>query len=252
MISDVVLKRTHNCGQLRAGDLGGEVRLCGWVRSYRDHGGVIFVDLRDRFGITQVVFDTPEEGDEAGKAMYALADSLRNEWVISIAGVVRHRGEDRINPKLDTGQIEVLSTELTVLNESDTVPFEPDSFTAVAEETRLRYRYIDLRRPEMTYAELPVSRHDLPPEVVRQVEIETKYAGYIEREHRRIEHTASLERQRVPPDFDYWAVSSLRHEAKEKLSRVRPQTLAQASRVPGITPADIAVLIVILVRAREG
>ncbi len=109
-----------------------------------------------------------------------------------------------------------------------------------------------LRRPEMTYAELPVSRHDLPPEVVRQVEIETKYAGYIEREHRRIEHTASLERQRVPPDFDYWAVSSLRHEAKEKLSRVRPQTLAQASRVPGITPADIAVLIVILVRAREG
>jgi aspartyl-tRNA synthetase len=113
---------------------------------------VIFVDLRDRYGITQVVFDTPEEGDQAGKDRYELADSLRNEWVIAIAGVVRHRGEDRINPKLDTGQIEVISSELTVLNESDSVPFEPDSFTSVAEETRLRYRYIDLRRPEMTRA----------------------------------------------------------------------------------------------------
>ncbi|MDP6637486.1 MAG: aspartate--tRNA ligase [Phycisphaerae bacterium] len=150
MISDAVLNRTHNCGQLRESDLGAEVRLCGWVKSYRDHGGVIFVDLRDRYGITQVVFDTPEEGDDAGKAMYELADSLRNEWVISIAGVVRHRGEDRINPKLNTGQIEVVCTELTVLNESDTVPFGPDSFTSVAEETRLKYRYIDLRRPEMT------------------------------------------------------------------------------------------------------
>ena len=150
MISDVVLNRTHNCGQLRESDLESEVRLCGWVRSYRDHGGVIFVDLRDRFGITQVVFDTPAEGDAAGRALYELGDSLRNEWVISIAGVVRHRGEDRINPKLDTGQIEVLCSELTVLNESDTVPFGPDSFTAVAEETRLKYRYIDLRRPEMT------------------------------------------------------------------------------------------------------
>jgi aspartyl-tRNA synthetase len=159
MISDAVLNRTHNCGQLRESDLGGEVRLCGWVRSYRDHGGVIFVDLRDRYGITQVVFDTPEDGDDAGKAMYALADSLRNEWVISVAGVVRHRGEDRINPKLDTGQIEVLSVELTVLNESDSVPFEPDSFTSVAEDTRLKYRYIDLRRPEMTRA--MILRHEI-------------------------------------------------------------------------------------------
>ncbi|MBL7219926.1 MAG: aspartate--tRNA ligase [Phycisphaerae bacterium] len=152
MIPDAVLNRTHNCGQLRESDIGAEVRLCGWVRSYRDHGGVIFVDLRDRYGITQVVFDTPEEGDQAGQDSYELADSLRNEWVISIAGVVRHRGEDRINPKLDTGQIEVVSTELTVLNQSDSVPFEPDSFTSVAEETRLKYRYIDLRRPEMTRA----------------------------------------------------------------------------------------------------
>ncbi|MCP4377846.1 MAG: aspartate--tRNA ligase [bacterium] len=158
-MSDVILDRTHNCGQLRESDIDTEVRLCGWVRSYRDHGGVIFVDLRDRYGITQVVFDMPEDGNDAGKAMYDLADSLRNEWVISIAGVVRHRGEDRINPKLDTGQIEILSTELTILNESDTVPFEPDSFTSVAEETRLRYRYIDLRRPEMAGA--IILRHEI-------------------------------------------------------------------------------------------
>ena len=159
MIPDVILNRTHNCGQLRESDLDTQVRLCGWVRSYRDHGGVIFVDLRDRYGITQVVFDTPAEGDEAGKAIYALADPLRNEWVISIAGIVRHRGQDRINPKLDTGQIEVVSTELTVLNESDTVPFEPDSFTTVAEDTRLKYRYIDLRRPEMTRS--MILRHEI-------------------------------------------------------------------------------------------
>ena len=159
MISDAVLNRTHNCGQLRQSDLDSEVRLCGWVRSYRDHGGVIFVDLRDRYGITQVVFDTPQDGDDAGKVMYELADSLRNEWVISVSGVVRHRGEERINPKLDTGQIEVVSVELTVLNESDSVPFEPDSFTAVAEETRLKYRYIDLRRPEMTKA--MILRHEI-------------------------------------------------------------------------------------------
>jgi aspartyl-tRNA synthetase len=159
MISDASLNRTHNCGQLRESDLETEIRLCGWVRSYRDHGGVIFVDLRDRYGITQVVFDTPEDGDEAGKALYALGDSLRNEWVISVAGVVRHRGEDRINPKLDTGQIEVLCGELVVLNESDTVPFGPDSFTTVAEETRLKYRYIDLRRPEMTRS--MILRHEI-------------------------------------------------------------------------------------------
>jgi len=111
---------------------------------------VIFIDLRDRYGITQIVFDVPAFGNQVADEMWKKADSLRNEWVISIAGVVRHRGEDRINPKLDTGQIEVLSSELTVLNRSDTVPFEPDSFSSVAEETRLRYRYIDLRRPEMT------------------------------------------------------------------------------------------------------
>ena len=150
--SDDVLKRTHTCGQLRDSDIGLDVRLAGWVKSYRDHGGVVFVDLRDREGITQVVFDLPAEGDEAAKVMYELARSLRNEWVIAAAGTVRSRGDERENPKLPTGKIEVLGHSLTILNRSDTVPFEPDEFGSVAEETRLKYRYIDLRRPVMTRA----------------------------------------------------------------------------------------------------
>ncbi|MCJ7544285.1 MAG: aspartate--tRNA ligase [Phycisphaerae bacterium] len=151
--SDDVLKRTHHCGQLRLADSGKKVRLCGWVRSYRDHGGVVFVDLRDRDWITQVVFDLPADPHNQAEAdRYAQARALRNEWVIAVSGAVRPRGKDRENPKLPTGQIEVLGESLTVLNRSDTVPFEPDEFTDVSEETRLRYRYIDLRRPEMMRA----------------------------------------------------------------------------------------------------
>jgi len=149
--SEEALNRTHDCAALRASDIGGRVRLCGWVRSYRDHGGVVFVDLRDREGITQVVFDSESDDPEA-KARYELADALRNEWVIAVAGTVRHRGEDRVNPKLATGEIEVLADELYVLNRSETVPFEPDEYADVAEETRLKHRYIDIRRPEMTRA----------------------------------------------------------------------------------------------------
>lgn len=150
--SDDVLKRTHYCEQLRIEDVDSQVRLCGWVKSYRDHGGVVFVDLRDRDGITQIVFDLPQEGDEPGKRMYELARALRNEWVIAVGGKVRPRGAERENPKLPTGQIEIISDSLDVLNKSETVPFEPDEFSDVAEETRLRFRYIDLRRPSMTAA----------------------------------------------------------------------------------------------------
>jgi aspartyl-tRNA synthetase len=150
---DEVLQRTHLCGQLRPADVGKHVRLCGWVRSYRDHGGVVFVDLRDRDGITQAVFNLSADPQNKAEAdLYTLARSLRNEWVIAVGGIVRPRGENRENPKLPTGQIEVLGASLTVLNRSDTVPFEPDEFTNVSEETRLRYRYIDLRRPEMMRA----------------------------------------------------------------------------------------------------
>ena len=150
--SDKVLKRTHSCGQLRTEDIDTEVRLCGWVRSYRDHGGVVFFDLRDRDGITQVVFDLPDPGNVEGEKMYKRARAIRNEWVIAVAGKVRSRGSERENPKLPTGQIEVICSDLTVLNRSDSVPFEPDEYAQTSEEMRLRYRYIDLRRPEMTRA----------------------------------------------------------------------------------------------------
>jgi len=150
--SDDVLKKTHSCGQLRSADIGAKVRLCGWVRSFRDHGGVVFIDLRDRDGITQVVFDLPDDDNPAGHERYKLARALRNEWVIAVGGHVRSRGPDRINPKLPTGEIEVLGADLTVLNRSDVTPFSPDEYANVSEETRLRYRYLDLRRPEMTRA----------------------------------------------------------------------------------------------------
>lgn len=148
MSTDASLKRTHSCGQLRLEDEGKAVRLCGWVRSYRDHGGVVFIDLRDRNGITQVVFDS----ESVGKEMYDLAGTLRDEWVISVAGTVRPRGEGKDNPKLATGQIEVDCNDLTVLNRSDAVPFSPDEYHTTSEENRLKYRYIDLRRPEMASA----------------------------------------------------------------------------------------------------
>ncbi len=149
---DVALKRTNTCGQLRIEDNDSTVRLCGWVRSYRDHGGVVFIDLRDRDGITQVVFDLPDESNEAAQAIYKIARAVRNEWVISIAGKVRPRGEGKENPKLATGQIEVICDDLVVLNKSEPVPFEPDDYNNTNEDLRLQYRYVDLRRPEMTRA----------------------------------------------------------------------------------------------------
>ena len=146
------LKRTHRCGELRASDIGKETVLLGWVESRRDFGGLVFVDLRDRDGVTQVVFD-PEAGPEA----HALADSMRSEWVIGIRGSVRSRGEQwskkegkvvsTANPKIATGEIEVIVLEATVFNRAETPPFE-DLVDAIdtREEIRLQYRYIDLRR----------------------------------------------------------------------------------------------------------
>jgi len=150
---DLELKRTHTCGELRGENAGQSVILNGWVDALRDHGGVVFIDLRDRDGVTQVVFDVPEdEHDAAAAARYKLGRSLRNEWVVAVRGVVRPRGPERENPKLPTGKIEVLAAHVWLLNRSETVPFSPDEFTDVAEETRLKYRYIDIRRPEMTRA----------------------------------------------------------------------------------------------------
>lgn len=133
-------KRSSYCGELRGGHIGQEVTLMGWVSKRRDHGGLIFVDLRDRDGISQIVFD-PERCAEA----HAKAESVRNEYVLAIRGTVAARPEGTVNPKMKTGEIEVLVTECKLLNPSKALPFTLDGFVDVNENIRLKYRYLDLR-----------------------------------------------------------------------------------------------------------
>ncbi|AGS40687.1 aspartate--tRNA ligase [Cycloclasticus zancles] len=137
------MMRSHYCGDINENHLGQEVEICGWVHRRRDHGGVIFIDLRDREGIVQVVFD-PDRADS-----FAIAESVRGEYVLKLKGRVRPRPEGTINPKMKTGKVELLGLELEILNRSETTPIQVDGDIEVNEETRLRYRYIDLRRPEM-------------------------------------------------------------------------------------------------------
>jgi aspartyl-tRNA synthetase len=140
------LKRTHHAAELRATDEGKIVVLFGWVASYRDHGGCVFIDLRDREGITQLVFDPELAGHgEQPRAAHEVARALRSEWVIGVRGVVKSRGGNK-NPKLPTGDIEVHAIELTVFNKSETPPFEVADDIDTGEEKRLQYRYLDLRR----------------------------------------------------------------------------------------------------------
>ena len=136
---------TRTCGELRRENVGEEVTLTGWVSRRRDHGGLIFCDLRDREGITQLTFD-PEHSD--GDA-FKIAETMRPEWPIKIHGVVRARGEETTNTKLATGEIEILTDHAEVLNTSVTPPFQIEDGIETSEDTRLRYRYLDLRRPEM-------------------------------------------------------------------------------------------------------
>ena len=135
--------RSHYCGLLRDSDVGQDVDLFGWVHRRRDHGGVIFLDVRDHEGIIQVVFDPDTEES------FELADQVRNEYVLHIKGKVRARDDESVNPKMPTGQVEVLGKELIILNAADTPPFQLDEYSSAGEDVRLRYRYLDLRRPEM-------------------------------------------------------------------------------------------------------
>ncbi|MBN7798564.1 aspartate--tRNA ligase [Parahaliea mediterranea] len=135
--------RSHYCGALGTGNIDETVTLCGWVDRRRDHGGVIFLDLRDREGIVQVVFDPDTEEH------FQRADRVRSEYVLKVTGRVRARGESTVNPNMATGEIEVLGKELEILNSAATPPFQLDEHTAVGEDVRLKYRYMDLRRPEM-------------------------------------------------------------------------------------------------------
>jgi len=137
-------QRTHTCGQLRATNAGATVTLMGWVNRRRDHGNLIFLDLRDRYGITQIVLDKDLTPDG-----HAKAEQARPEYVIAATGKVRLRGPDAINPKMVTGEIEIAATELLILNDSKVPPFSPAEEAIQNEEVRLKYRYLDLRRPEM-------------------------------------------------------------------------------------------------------
>jgi aspartyl-tRNA synthetase len=140
------LQRTHNCGELRASDAGKSVVLLGWVNRRRDHGNLIFLDLRDRYGISQIVLDkdlTPEG--------HAKAEQARPEYVVAAIGKVRLRGEGVINPKMETGEIEIVAQELRILNDAKAPPFSPAEDAIANEEVRLKYRYLDLRRPEMQH-----------------------------------------------------------------------------------------------------
>ncbi len=140
------LTRTHMCGDLRPGHDGQEVVLMGWVNRRRDHGNLIFLDLRDRSGITQIVLDKELSGPAHTKA-----EAARPEYVVAVKGKVRARGEGLTNPKMDTGDIEVLATDLLLLNDARTPPFSPAEDAIVNEEVRLKYRYLDLRRADMQH-----------------------------------------------------------------------------------------------------
>ena len=139
------MNRTHYCGALRESEIGREVTVCGWVLTKRDMGGVVFIDLRDREGVLQTVFDagalTPDE--------FRIADGLKNQSVIEVTGLIRKRGEETYNPKLATGTIELAATKIKLLSSAETLPFALDDSVDVREDLRLKYRFLDLRRPEM-------------------------------------------------------------------------------------------------------
>ncbi|MHB8762025.1 MAG: aspartate--tRNA ligase [Coriobacteriia bacterium] len=161
--------RSHVGGKLRASDTGEAVTLAGWVHRRRDHGGLIFVDLRDREGLVQCVFDP-----DASAAAFALAERVRPEWVVKLAGTVRMRPEGTVNANLPTGSIEVLVTSAEVLNTSETPPFEVDAAIETDEALRLKYRYVDIRRPEVLAA------LTLRDRVTQRFRKELEHRGFLE------------------------------------------------------------------------
>jgi aspartyl-tRNA synthetase len=139
--------RSHMCGTLTAAEIGEEVRVAGWVAKRRDHGGLIFIDLRDRTGIVQCTFDP-----EAAREAFVVAETVRPEWVVMFTGTVRHRPEGTENPNMATGEVEIEIHSAKVLNQSQTPPFEIEAGIDTDELTRLRWRYLDIRRPEVLSA----------------------------------------------------------------------------------------------------
>ncbi|MCS7303813.1 MAG: aspartate--tRNA ligase [Thermoguttaceae bacterium] len=207
--------RTHTCGELRLEHVGQRVTLCGWVDSYRDHSGILFVDLRDRYGKTQVVFD-PQSGEETQK----LARTLRAEYVIAVTGTVVKRPEGTANPALPTGEIELRAESLKIFNKSTPPPFYPTAKEMPSEDLRLRYRYIDLRRPLMQQTLL--LRH-------RMIKIMRDYfdqLGFIEVE------TPMLGRSTPEGARDYLVPSRIQHGCFYALPQ-SPQLYKQILMVAG-------------------
>lgn len=168
-MAEEVSYRTRRCGELRGRDEGEEVRLAGWVATRRDHGGLIFVDLRDRTGLCQVVFNPA-----VSKDVHRLAEGVRSEYVLAVHGKMARRPEDSVNSKLPTGQVELIADELQVLSKAKTPPFEIEDDVNVDEALRLRYRYLDLRRPEM------VKVVELRHQVVKAVHAFLDRHGFLE------------------------------------------------------------------------
>ena len=138
------LRRTHMCGELRAANAGQTVLLMGWAHRRRDHGAVIFIDMRDRTGHTQAIFH-----EDIDPAIHKRAEEVRAEYVIAVEGTVELRSAATINPNMPTGEVEVVASKIWILNESRTPPFPMEEHVDVAEDVRLKYRYVDLRRPQM-------------------------------------------------------------------------------------------------------
>ncbi|MEE4361599.1 MAG: aspartate--tRNA ligase [Pseudomonadales bacterium] len=207
--------RTHYCGQVDATHIDAEVHLCGWVQRRRDHGGVIFLDVRDRTGIVQVVFDPDTEES------FALADRVRSEYVLRISGRVRRRPEGTLNPDMATGEIEVLGRDLEILNASATPPFQLDEYSDAGEDVRLRHRYLDLRRPEMQ------SRLALRARITSVVRRELEAAGCIDVE------TPILTRATPEGARDY-LVPSRTHPGEFFALPQSPQLFKQLLMVAGV------------------
>ncbi len=161
-------KRTHNCGELKTANLNDKVTLMGWVNSARDHGGLIFINLRDRYGVTQVVFDPSN-----GKASQT-ASSVKNEYVLMVSGVVRKRPDGLANPKMPTGEIEIVCDDIEILSKANPLPFQLDEHSEANTALRLKYRYLDLRRPAMQ--QILITRH----KVAQLVRNYLSYLGYLE------------------------------------------------------------------------
>ncbi|MDR1696419.1 MAG: aspartate--tRNA ligase [Endomicrobium sp.] len=169
------MKRSFYCGQVREDSIGKEIAVCGWVHSRRDHGGVIFIDLRDREGILQIVFQ-PEN-----KEIFSVAEHIRSEYVLSVKGLIRNRPEGTVNPNMPTGKVELVVSHLEVLNASPVLPFEISDYTDTSEELRLKYRYLDMRRPN--FQKNFIMRHKVSQEIRNFLnedgflEIETPFLG---------------------------------------------------------------------------